>query len=125
MVDARVLRLHLGLLSAKAYLVCALTGLREGRGEPYRQCQSKLCEEYICSSPTNRPNVSLFYFFIFLSLSSQRGHNLPAFPIEEWRAACYCCSLAYFSVCLRTVDQSLFSSTGIVLLCKVTPVIPR
>lgn len=73
MVDARVLRLHLGLLSAKAYLVCALTGLREGRGEPYRQCQSKLCEEYICSAPTNRPNVSLFYFYISVSL-------LPAWP---------------------------------------------
>ena len=70
-----MLRLHRGLLSAQAYLVPVLTGLREGRGEPYRQCHSKTARNTFTTIPL-KGLMSLY--FSFLSLPPRRGHDLPA-----------------------------------------------
>ena len=120
-VHAWVLRLHLGWLSAKAYLVPVLTGLREGRGEPYRQCQSKTVWSVLFQLSNSQAGC---LFNSHFSPSPQYGSGLPARLIEEGPVTCYCRSAAQFLVGLWTVDRCPFSPTGIVLLCKVTPVIP-
>lgn len=68
----------------------------------------KLCEKCFFNYSTKRPDVFLF----LISLSSpQCGHDSPAWLIEEGPG-------------LWTVDHCPLSPIGIVLRCKVTPVIP-